>query len=52
MYSDEAKTYFITNLMPDVYFDVDIVGISRRNVLDVEIFLPGGVSLFKKMCEL
>ncbi|KAL3994982.1 Tudor domain family protein [Acanthocheilonema viteae] len=51
-YSDEAKLYFTENFMTNQIFDVYIAKVSRRYVLEVEIFLPGGESLFDILCKL
>uniref|UniRef100_A0A1I8EIY1 Tudor domain-containing protein n=1 Tax=Wuchereria bancrofti TaxID=6293 RepID=A0A1I8EIY1_WUCBA len=51
-YSNEAKSYFTEKLTTSQIFDVYIVRVLRRYVLEVEIVLPGGESLFDKLCEL
>ncbi|KAM3718318.1 Maternal protein tudor [Dirofilaria immitis] len=51
-YSIEAKSYFNGNLLTNQIFDVYIVRILRTYVLEVEILLPGGESIFDKLCEL
>ncbi|CAG9535361.1 unnamed protein product [Cercopithifilaria johnstoni] len=51
-YSGEAKSYFIEKFMINQIFDVYIVRVSRKYVLEVEISLPEGESLFDTLCKL
>nr|CDP98154.2 Bm10438 [Brugia malayi] len=51
-YSNEAKSYFTEKLTTNHIFDVHIVKVLPKCVLEVEILLPGGESLFDKLCEL
>ncbi|EFO21012.2 hypothetical protein LOAG_07476 [Loa loa] len=50
-YSSEAKSYFTGKFMTNQIFDVYVVRVSRRYILEVEILLSGE-SLFDKLCEL
>uniref|UniRef100_A0A0R3RT60 Tudor domain-containing protein n=1 Tax=Elaeophora elaphi TaxID=1147741 RepID=A0A0R3RT60_9BILA len=51
-YSSEAKSYFTEKLTTNQIFDVYIVRVSRRYVLEIEVLLPGGESLFDSLCRL